>query len=120
MSDIAHLILLPRYRIYRRTIQYHNSGSPWLIHQIFFILIAPGLLQGVEVPEIAYYSQSGSPHYIMEVREAVAAIAKGIFGCKSTPYHICSIHAPFSVVHIVISGGYYCSPFESVIKLIVQ
>jgi len=45
---------------------------------------------------------------------------KGMFGCKSPPFHICSIRAPFSVARFVISGGYYRGSFEYVIKSIVQ
>jgi len=47
-------------------------------------------------------------------------VNKRPFGCKSAPYHICSIRAPFSVVRFVISGGYYHGPFEYVIELIVR
>ena len=43
----------------------------------------------------------------------------GMFGCKSAPFHNCSIRAPFSVARSVISGGYYRGSFESVIKAIV-
>ena len=33
---------------------------------------------------------------------------------------ICSIRAPFSVAHFVISGGYYRGSFEYVIKSIIR
>jgi len=42
-------------------------------------------------------------------------MAKGLFGCKSPPFH-----ARFSVAHFVISGGYYRGSFEYVIESIVR
>jgi hypothetical protein len=45
---------------------------------------------------------------------------KGLFGCKSPPYHSCSIRAPFSAARFVSSGGYYRGSFESVIESIVR
>ena len=48
------------------------------------------------------------------------ALPKGLFGCKSPPFHNCSICAPFSVARFVISGGYYHDSFESAIVSIVQ
>ena len=47
-------------------------------------------------------------------------ISLGLFGCKSPLFHICSIHTPFSVARFVISGSYYHSSFEYVIKSIVR
>ena len=46
--------------------------------------------------------------------------SQGLFGCKSPPFHICSIRAPFSVARFVISGGYYHGSFEYVIESIVR
>ena len=43
-----------------------------------------------------------------------------MFGCKSAPFHNCSIRAPFSVARSVISGGYHRGSFEPVIKAIVR
>ena len=45
---------------------------------------------------------------------------KGTFGWYGADLHICSICAYFSVARFVISGGYYHSSFESVIKSIVR
>ena len=53
--------------------------------------------------------------FIMELKKL-----RGCSVANRLHFIICSIRAPFSVAHFVISGGYYCGSFEYVIESIVQ
>ena len=68
-------------------------------------------------PTVLFHDNLSAQNILVDENGVVTAALD--WGLASGMSHNCSIRAPFSVARFVISGGYYCGSFESIIKLIV-